>query len=226
MPNRKLLTVVVLAAFALSAVVLGIDYLPALPSGNAPNEPANPPAAPDIDPAVADTATFAGGCFWCMEPPFDKLDGVAATISGYAGGSVPDPTYEEVSSGTTGHAEAVQIIYDSTQVDYEQLLTTYWPNVDPLDKGGQFCDRGSSYRPVIFVHNARQRRLAKASKERVAKQFSKPIVVPIQPLDAFYRAETYHQNYYKKNPDRYKSYRRGCGRDARLRELWGDKAER
>lgn len=181
-------------------------------------------SAADIDPANADTATFAGGCFWCMEPPFDKLDGVAATVSGYAGGTVPNPTYEEVSSGGTGHAEVVNVIYDSTEVSYETLLEVYWRNVDLLDDQGQFCDRGPSYRPVIFVRNARQERLAEASKAEVAQRFDRPVVVPIQPLDAFYPAEEYHQNFYKKNPARYKSYREGCRRDARLRELWGDEA--
>ena len=181
-------------------------------------------AVADIDPANADTATFAGGCFWCMEPPFDKLDGVAATVSGYAGGTVPNPTYEAVSSGTTGHAEAVNIIYDSTKVSYETLLDVYWRNVDLLDDEGQFCDRGSSYRPVIFVRNTRQERLAETSKQEVAQRFEQPVVVPIQPLDAFYPAEEYHQNFYKKNPARYESYRTGCRRDARLRELWGGEA--
>lgn len=178
----------------------------------------------DIDPANADTATFAGGCFWCMEPPFDKLDGVAATISGYAGGSVANPTYEQVSSGMTGHTEVVSIIYDATQVDFETLLYVYWRNVDLLDDGGQFCDRGSSYRPVLFYHNEEQRQRAEASKEEVAGQFDRPVVVPIQPLDAFYPAEDYHQNFYKKDPRRYNSYRTGCGRDARLQQLWGDEA--
>ncbi|HMB91193.1 MAG TPA: peptide-methionine (S)-S-oxide reductase MsrA [Rhodothermales bacterium] len=178
----------------------------------------------DIDPANADTATFAGGCFWCMEPPYDKLDGVAATISGYAGGSVANPTYEQVSSGATGHAEVVNIIYDATTVDFETLLYVYWRNVDLLDDGGQFCDRGSSYRPVIFYHNEEQRQRAEASKEEVAERFDQPVVVPIQPLDAFYPAEDYHQNFYRKDPRRYKSYRTGCGRDARLRQLWGDEA--
>jgi len=183
-------------------------------------------APPDttLPAAVADTATFAGGCFWCMEPPYDNLDGVVSTTSGYAGGDVVDPSYEEVSSGTTGHAEVVQVVYDSTAVNYERLLRVYWHNVDPFDSGGQFCDRGSSYRPVIFAHDDEQRRLARESKQAVAAQFDRAIVVPIEPLDAFYAAEQYHQNYYQKNPGRYKTYRRGCGRDARLREIWGDAA--
>jgi len=225
MNNSKLLTAIVLAVFVGSAVLLGIDYLPA-PASDANAQEAAALTAPriDIDPAVADTATFAGGCFWCMEPPYDKMDGVAATISGYAGGDEPNPSYREVASGQTGHAEVVQVIYDSTQVSYTRLLQTYWRNIDPLDNGGQFCDRGSPYRPVIFVRNAQQRDLAAASKERVAQQFTDPIVVPIEPLEAFYRAETYHQNFYTKNPDRYYSYREGCRRDARLRDLWGEMA--
>ena len=184
------------------------------------------PTEPDttLPAAVADTATFAGGCFWCMEPPYDKIDGVAATISGYAGGDVENPTYDQVSSGTTGHAEVVQVIYDSTKVDYERLLRIYWHNVDPFDDGGQFCDRGSSYRPVIFAHDARQRRLAEQSKATVAARFDQEIVVPIQSLDAFYAAEEYHQNFYQKNPGRYNSYRDGCGRDARLHGIWGEAA--
>ena len=181
-------------------------------------------AALDIDPANADTATFAGGCFWCMEPPFDKLDGVAATISGYAGGDVPNPTYEEVSSGTTGHTEVVNVIYDSTKVGYETLLDVYWRNVDLLDDEGQFCDRGSSYRPAIFARSDRQARLAEASKEEVAGRFEQPVVVPVQRLNAFYPAEEYHQDFYEKEPARYKSYREGCRRDERLRALWGDEA--
>ena len=183
-----------------------------------------PEPAIELDPALLDTATFAGGCFWCMEPPYDEIEGVKATISGFAGGEKPDPTYREVASGATQYAEVVQVIYDSAEVDYERLLGVYWHNVDPLDARGQFCDRGMQYRPAIFYHNAHQRRLAEASKERLkaSGRFSEPIVVNITALDgSFYAAEAYHQNFYKKNPDRYYSYRRGCRRDARLQELWG-----
>jgi peptide-methionine (S)-S-oxide reductase len=184
--------------------------------------------APPVDPAVLDTATFAGGCFWCMEPPYDKIDGVQSTTSGYAGGEQPNPTYDEVAGGRTNHTESVQIVYDSTAVGFERLLAVYWHNVDPLDDRGQFCDRGRQYRPVIFTHDARQQRLAEASKQELVAsgRFDQPIVVPIQPLDAFYPAEAYHQNFYQKNPTRYNTYRRGCGRDARLQELWGDDAGR
>jgi len=178
-------------------------------------------AMPEDGEAVA---TFAGGCFWCMEPPYDKLDGVTATISGYTGGSKADPTYEEVSAGGTGHTEAVQITYDPSKVRYEQLLEVFWRNVDPLDAGGQFCDRGSQYRTGIFVHDEEQRRLAEASKQALVEgdRFDRPIVTEIEPAGAFYPAEDYHQDYYEKNPVRYKFYRWSCGRDQRLAELWGE----
>ena len=171
-------------------------------------------------------ATFAGGCFWCMEPPYDKLPGVVATISGYTGGRTVNPTYQEVSSGSTGHAEAVQIVYDPKKVSYEKLLEVFWVNVDPTVKDQQFCDHGTQYRTGIFVHDDAQRRAAEASKAQVekTKPFKQPIVVPIELATTFYPAEDYHQDYYMKNPIRYKFYRSGCGRDARLKELWGDRA--
>lgn len=165
-------------------------------------------------------ATFAGGCFWCMEPPFDELDGVLATTSGYTGGDLEDPTYEEVTAGGTGHAEVVQVTYDPEQVSYERLLAVYWRNVDPLDADGQFCDRGDSYRPEIFVHDAEQRRLAEASRAELQSRFEQEIVVPVTDAGEFYRAEDYHQNYYRENPLRYRIYRRLCGRDSRLEEVW------
>jgi peptide-methionine (S)-S-oxide reductase len=171
-------------------------------------------------------ATFAGGCFWCMEPPFDKMDGVVATTSGYTGGDKADPTYQEVSAGGTGHAEAVQITYDPAKVSYAQLLDVFWRNVDPLDAGGQFCDRGNQYRTAIFVHGDEQRRLAETSKQALVDsgRFEQPVVTEIVPAGPFYPAEDYHQDYYEKNPIRYKFYRWNCGRDARLAELWGDQA--
>jgi peptide-methionine (S)-S-oxide reductase len=171
-------------------------------------------------------ATFAGGCFWCMEPPYDELDGVLATTSGYSGGKKADPTYQEVSAGGTGHAEVVQITYDPAKVSYEELLEVFWRNVDPLDAGGQFCDRGDQYRTGIFVHGDEQRRLAEASKQALADsgRFSQPIVTEIVTAGPFYPAEDYHQDYYEKNPIRYKFYRWNCGRDARLAQLWGDQA--
>jgi len=169
-------------------------------------------------------ATFAGGCFWCMEAPFEALDGVVSVTSGYTGGSKENPTYEEVSSGRTGHAEAVQVVYDPAKISYERLLNVYWRNVDPTDRTGQFCDRGSQYRPAIFVHDETQRKLAEASKAALGKTkpFAAPVVVDIVPASAFWPAEEYHQKYHSKNPIRYRYYRTGCGRDARLRELWGD----
>lgn len=168
-------------------------------------------------------ATFAGGCFWCMEPPFDKLDGVVSTISGYTGGSKVAPTYEEVSAGGTGHAEVLQVTYDPAKVSYEKLLDVYWRNVDPTDKGGQFCDRGDQYRTAIFYHDAEQKRLAEQSKAELerSKLLKQPIVTPVVAASQFYPAEEYHQDYYKKNPTRYKFYRFTCGRDKRLQELWG-----
>jgi peptide-methionine (S)-S-oxide reductase len=168
-------------------------------------------------------ATFAGGCFWCMEPPYDKLDGVVSTTSGYIGGHTSKPTYEAVSAGGTGHAEAVEITYDPTRVSYAKLLDVYWRNIDPTVRNRQFCDVGDQYRSAIFYHDAEQRRLAEASKAALArsKPFPQPVVTEIVPAGVFTRAEAYHQDYYLKNPLRYKFYRHRCGRDQRLEELWG-----
>lgn len=170
------------------------------------------------------TATFAGGCFWCMEPPFDKLDGVVSTTSGYTGGNVDNPSYEEVSSGTTGHTEAVEIVYDPAKVSYEKLLEVFWVNIDPTDAKGQFCDRGSQYRSGIFYHSDEQRQLAEASKKKidVSGRLSKTVVTEVTEASAFYRAEEYHQDYYQRHAFRYKLYRRGCGRDRVLEKLWGE----
>ena len=169
------------------------------------------------------TAVFAGGCFWCMEPPFDKLPGVVATTSGYTGGQKINPTYQEVSAGGTGHIEAVQITYDPKQVSYEKLLEVFWRNVDPLDKGGQFCDRGSTYTTAIFYQSEEQKKLAEQSKATIEKKLGKAVVTTIRPAATFYAAEDYHQDYYKNNPLRYKYYRYSCGRDRRLDELWSKK---
>lgn len=172
-------------------------------------------------------ATFAGGCFWCMEPPFDKLDGVISTTSGYTGGHKENPTYEQVSSGTTGHAEAIQVIYDPDKITYDQLLDVFWRNIDPTDKGGQFCDRGSQYRTAIFYHDDEQKRLAERSRQAVIESTGfKAIATEITAASAFYPAEEYHQDYYKKNPVRYKFYRYSCGRDKRLKELWANSPSR
>ena len=173
-------------------------------------------------------ATFAGGCFWCMEGPFDELDGVLSTTSGYTGGQTVNPTYEEVSAGGTGHAEAVQVVYDPQKISYQELLAVYWPNTDPTTPDAQFCDHGDQYRPEIFYHDDKQRQLAEASKEEIkrTKTFSAPLVTEITQATAFYPAEEYHQDFYRKNPIRYKFYRFTCGRDARLATLWGDEHER
>lgn len=170
-----------------------------------------------------EVATFAAGCFWCVEADFDKVPGVLKTISGYTGGHTKNPTYELVSTGQTGHAEAAEIIYDPTKVSYQKLLTWYWHHVDPTDAKGQFCDRGTQYRPAIFVHDAEQRKLAQASKAELEKsgQIGSPIVVEIVDAATFTPAEDYHQDYYIKNPWRYSIYRHGCGRDQRVKQIWG-----
>jgi peptide-methionine (S)-S-oxide reductase len=177
-------------------------------------------------PRALATATLAGGCFWCVEADFDKLEGVISTTSGYAGGQLPNPTYEQISTGRTGHFEVVQIVYDPARITYAQLLDHFWINIDPTVDDRQFCDVGPQYRAAIFVHDEEQRRVAEASKAALQKKkpFAQPIVTPILPAAKFYPAETYHQDYYKKNPVRYRYYRAGCGRDARLRELWGNAA--
>jgi peptide-methionine (S)-S-oxide reductase len=176
--------------------------------------------------AATEKATFAGGCFWCMEPPYDAIPGVISTTSGYIGGRTAQPTYEQVSAGTTGHTEALQVVYDPAKVTYEKLLEVFWVNIDPTVTNRQFCDSGSQYRTGIFVHSDQQRKAAESSKVALekSKPFKAAIVTPIEMGGTFYPAEEYHQNYYLKNPVRYKFYRNGCGRDARLKELWGDKA--
>ena len=177
-------------------------------------------------PANVAVATFGSGCFWCTESDFDKVDGVLKTISGYMGGRTKSPTYKQVSSGRTGHAEVVQITYDPARVSYKKLLHHYWRTTDVLDGGGQFCDRGSQYRPVIFAHTPEQKNLAQAGKRALdqSKRFAKPIAVEIADASKFTAAEKYHQNYYKKKPLKYKYYRWGCGRDQRIKKLWGQVA--
>ena len=169
-------------------------------------------------------ATFAGGCFWCMQPAFDGVPGVVSTTVGYTGGHTKDPSYHEVGSGTTGHAESIDVVYDPSKVSYADLLKVFWYNVDPTDDTGQFCDHGDQYRSAIFYHDDEQKRLAEQSKKDVAKSLKVPgnIVTQIVPATQFYAAEDYHQSYYKKNPIRYHFYRRGCGRDQRLAEVWGE----
>jgi peptide-methionine (S)-S-oxide reductase len=175
------------------------------------------------EPQRSAIATFAGGCFWCVEADFDKVDGVISTTSGYTGGHTANPSYEQVSHGGTGHVEAVEIVYDPAKVSYKKLLDVFWHNIDPLAKDRQFCDHGDQYRSAIFYHDEEQRALAEASKAAVEKRFEQPVATQIVPAGAFYKAEEYHQDYYKKNPIRYKFYRFNCGRDARLEELWGKK---
>ena len=168
-------------------------------------------------------AIFAGGCFWCMEPPYDDLPGVISTTAGYTGGNVPDPTYEEVSEGKTGHAEAVEIVFDSTKISYQELLQVFWRNIDPTNPYGQFADWGSQYRTAIFYLDDKQKVLALKSKEELDKsgKFNKPVVTQIVPASKFYPAEEYHQEFYKKNPLRYNSYKTGSGRSGFLEKVWG-----
>ena len=173
------------------------------------------------------TAIFAGGCFWCMEHPFDELPGVISTTSGYTGGDKVNPTYEQVSSGTTGHAEAMKVVYDPSKVGYDKLLDVFWHNIDPVSTNGQFCDHGNQYRSAIFYANDEQEQLAEASKKKwqASGKFSQPITTQIVPASTFYPAEDYHQDYYMKNPLRYKFYRYNCGRDQRLEAVWGKPAD-
>jgi methionine-S-sulfoxide reductase len=176
------------------------------------------------DNAGVAVAIFAGGCFWCMEPPFDKLDGVLSTTSGYIGGRTANPTYREVSTGNTGHIEAVKIEFNPNKVSYDKLLQVFWRNIDPVDAGGQFCDRGERYTTAIFYLTEDQKRRAGDSLRRLdeTKKLPAKVVTRIRPATEFYPAEEYHQDYYKKNPLKYKLYRQGCGRDRRLAELWGN----
>jgi len=173
--------------------------------------------------AAEAVATFAGGCFWCTESDFEKVPGVLSATSGYTGGRVVNPTYEQVSDGGTGHAEAVQVRFDPAKVSYAQLLQVYWHSVDPTVKDQQFCDHGNQYRTAIFVGNAEERKLAESTRADVAKQLGVTIYTEVVDAGTFYPAEDYHQDYYKKNPIRYKFYRGGCGRDARLETIWGKK---
>lgn len=208
------LRTLLLSLCLLLAMVLVWDALPFYAAADG-----TPESAPSADLA---TATFAGGCFWCMEKPFDHLAGVQSTTSGYTGGTLANPTYEQVSAGGTGHVESVQVVYDPAQVSYEELLAVFWKNVDPFDNRGQFCDKGSQYRAKIFVQDDQQQQLAEASKQRLQEQFANsPIATAIEPAQVFYPAEDYHQDYYLKHPVRYNFYRTACGRDKRLAEVWG-----
>lgn len=174
--------------------------------------------------AQAETAIFAGGCFWCVESDFDQVPGVTGTTSGFIGGTLDNPTYKQVSAGGTGHYEAVKITFDPARVSYEELVNAFFHSVDPTDAGGQFCDRGKSYRTAIFAQNAEQKKAAAAVKAQAAKELGRSIVTPVNGAATFYPAEGYHQNYYKKNPLKYKYYRFSCGRDSRVKEVWGKRA--
>lgn len=179
--------------------------------------------APAAKAETSATAVFAGGCFWCTESDFDHVPGVTETLSGYTGGRVVNPSYEQVSAGGTGHFEAVRVVYDPHRVSYATLVQRFLRTVDPLDEGGQFCDRGGQYRSAIFVANAEERRIAEAAKAQAARTLGRPIATQILPRGAFYRAEDYHQDYYRKNPLRYRFYRWNCGRDQRLEQVWGER---
>ena len=179
-----------------------------------------PAGAALAQPKLAE-AVFAGGCFWCTESDFDQIPGVVSTVSGYSGGKVPNPTYEQVSGGGTGHIEVVKVVYDPARVSYQTLVARFFRTIDPLDGGGQFCDRGSRYASAIFVANSAERGVAEATKARAAALLKRPIATQILPAARFYPAEGYHQDYYKKNATKYKYYRWRCGRDARLTKVWG-----
>ena len=209
-------------AAMLGAVLLTGVYMSARVSAQTPQT--LPMAAPM--PAVTAKAIFAGGCFWCVESDFDKIPGVISTTSGYTGGKTVKPTYEQVSSHRTGHAEAVEVLYDPAKVTYQRLVEYFWHTIDPTVKDQQFCDKGSPYRSAIYPQNDEQLKIAQASRAALekSKPFKETIVTEITLATAFYPAEEYHQDYYKKNPVRYKYYRNGCGRDARLTQLWGDRA--
>lgn len=206
----KLKSVVISASFALTALTPAVwSQATAQPASNAS--------------AGQATAIFAGGCFWCMEPPFDALDGVISTTSGYTSGTKPNPTYAEVSAGKTGHTEALKIVYDPSRISYEKLLDVFWRNHDPLTPNAQFCDKGSQYRAGIYYGNAAEKRAAEATKAAIEKsgRFKQPVVTEIVAATTFYPAEDFHQDYYIKNPIRYKYYSTSCGRAKRLNELWG-----
>ena len=187
-----------------------------------------PTSAGEPEPAKFEIATFAGGCFWCVEADFDQVEGVIKTISGFSGGTLANPTYKEVTAGTSGHVEAVQIIYNPEIVSFQNLLDVFWHSIDPIDEGGQFCDRGSPYLTAIFTHSQEQQVWAEESKDKLESvaALERPIATKIVSLTNFYPAEEYHQDFYLKNPIRYKYYRFRCGRNERLEELWGSEALR
>lgn len=210
MKARRMLTgLAAIVLLLLGSAGFAADAKAPMPAEKAPN---------------AATAIFAGGCFWCLEADFDKLPGVIATESGYTGGSTPNPTYHQVSAGGTGHAESVRVTYDPAKVSYQRLVDYFWHHIDPMVKDRQFCDVGNQYRSAIFWHSEAERRIAEASRDALIKSGTlRQVYTEIVQASAFYPAEEYHQDYYKKNPIRYAYYRAGCGRDARVHEIWGDK---
>ena len=214
---RPVATLGGLLMFTAMAACAQTSAPPSTERARSPTSAATPPAARNA------VAIFAGGCFWCMEPPFDKLPGVKSTTSGYIGGRVANPSYEQVSAGGTGHAEAVQVVYDPAKVSYATLLGVFWRNIDPVAVDRQFCDAGDQYRSAIFTVGAGQQRQAEASKRalQASKRFAGPIATQVVAATTFYPAENYHQDYYRRNPVRYKFYRASCGRDKRLEQLWG-----
>lgn len=202
---------------ALHRIWLGAALVAALSVGAA----AQSANAPKMEKPKTAIATFAGGCFWCVEADFDKVDGVISTTSGYTGGHVKNATYHQVSAGGTGHAEAVEIVYDPSKVTYEKLVDYLFRHIDPLTKDAQFCDHGHQYRSAIFYHGEAQKKVAEAAKKKAEAELKKKVYTEIVPAGPFYKAEGYHQDYYKKNPIRYKFYRYNCGRDARVAQVWG-----
>ncbi|HBX56115.1 peptide-methionine (S)-S-oxide reductase MsrA [Pseudomonas sp. UBA2684] len=215
-PNRVSLTATLLCALLLTACKPTSAETPAAPS--------TPPATPtNLAPGEQGVAVFAGGCFWCTESDFDKVPGVIATTSGYIGGSLANPSYEQVSAGTSGHIEAVLVNYDPSKTNYATLLEAFWPTIDPVTPNAQFCDRGPQYRSAIFYSTPEEKALAEASRDalQASGRLKQAIVTEILPGTTFYPAEEYHQDYYQKNPLRYSYYRNGCGRDDRLEQLWG-----
>jgi peptide-methionine (S)-S-oxide reductase len=220
-PITRTVSATLLLAVAFAAPSTAARNASPAAGGTAPKAAAAPAPAPRTE-----VATFAGGCFWCMETQFEQRPGVISVVSGYTGGHTVHPTYEEVGSGSTGHMESVEIRFDPARISYAQLLDLFWHSIDPTQGNGQFCDHGSEYRSAIFVHGEKQRQLAEESKRRLEAShvLKRPIVTTIVAAGPFYRAEEYHQDFWKKDPARYHEYREGCGRDRRLRELWGKAA--
>lgn len=221
----RALFVVIPALFALGALACGAT---AGEPRTAPPEGVTGPTG--LEPSATQgehaVALLAGGCFWCLESAFDGEPGIIEAVSGYAGGTTTHPAYKEIGRGGTGHTEVVRVVYDSNVLSYDDVLTTFWHNIDPLDGGGQFCDRGDQYRPAVFPMDAAQKTAAEASAKAVGEQLGKPISAKVEPAATFWRAEEYHQDFHAKEPAHYLRYRTGCGRDARLSEIWGEKAAR